>query len=392
MKSKELWIETKNNSWDFIYDDSFYDGNLYKRYESKREKELKEYIDGIFGSQSGGLPNSILGFISNELHNNDYNERQTFPFKRLFLEVDKKKLSKFMDTITSTTKMSVYENDNLFSMMCFIEEEQSRLLKRHLERCLWDRDIDMTKESMIWQTKFTSDYEKVSILEQLMESTLNFILDYDEKNNSNIRVLENKIKTHYDKQIADMTKEHNELVQEFNFLVEEHNELRENFSLLREANVKINVIDNSHNQKLASDNRRKQKDINKLEKEKSKVGGENESLRKEIEELSNIISLLTTPNEGKSLDTSAKILFVGGKEDLYSNLNMVFPNAKHISTESKDIGFDYINGFSKVVFLTSYMSHSLYYKIKNMLNADMPVCHCDKRNMDLICREILKRQ
>ena len=129
MKSKELWIETKNNSWDFIYDDSFYEGNLYKRYESKREKEIKEYIDGIFGSQSGGLPNSILGFISNELHNNDYNERQTFPFKRLFLEVDKKKLIKQLQTIldnlneTQSLEEIMMINDKLFEIERLIFDE-----------------------------------------------------------------------------------------------------------------------------------------------------------------------------------------------------------------------------------------------------------------------------
>ena len=63
MESKELWIETKDNSWDFIYDDDFYEGSLYKRYVSKRGKELKEYVDGRFGIQKGELVDSIIGFI-----------------------------------------------------------------------------------------------------------------------------------------------------------------------------------------------------------------------------------------------------------------------------------------------------------------------------------------
>ena len=381
----ELWIETKNNSWDFIYEEDFYQSKLFKRYVKKRELELKEYVDRIFGEQDFGLVQSINGLILNELNNYQYNEQQTFPFKKVFLEADKQKMQEFWDS--HSRNVTRQESDEIASLRHFIETEIDRLLKRHLECCLWDRNMDIEKTCFIEQTKFKSEYEVVSILESLIESSLNFIISYNNDNDMNISRLNEKLKTMYEQKFQEQYDKlvitHNALVDDYNELTklfEEQNDIKE---LLKHTTLNINV-------ETIEDNNSKTK-IKSLEKKSGKITNENQSLKEEIEELRNVISMITKCNKNHTktnFDFNTKILFVGGYDNLFINLKKVFPNSKHIAYE-KDVNYDYINSFTHVVFLTKLMSHGLYYKIKNMLGNNIIIWHTNKKNVDLICKELI---
>lgn len=402
MKSKELWIETKNNSWDFIYDDSFYEGNLYKRYVSKRDKELKEYVDGIFGAQKGELVDSIVGFILNEIRNSDYNEKQTFPFKRIFLECNHEKVYSFLTNIytESTKKVSISEHDDLFSLFALLEGKLDKLYRRHLERCLWDREIDLTKESLMWQTKFKDDYEKISIIEELVETAISFIESYDKKSDTNVHILEEKVEKMYRDRIDEMIDEHNDLVKEHNNLIADYNQLHDDFELLRQTSMKefAKAVTVNYDVKLIEDENNKQirEENKKLRLEKSHLEKENKSIKDETEDLRNILKLYDdihkeNTSETEDIDTfdyDKKILFVGGIPPILSKLNVIFPNMQYISTNTERVDKEYVSGFDAVVYITKFMSHSMGTKVKNLQTCNVRQIHTNKANATEIINTI----
>lgn len=402
MESKELWIETKDNSWDFIYDDDFYEGSLYKRYVSKRGKELKEYVDGIFGIQKGELVDSIIGFILNETRNSDYNEKQTFPFKRIFLECNHEKVHSFITRIytESTKKVNIHEHDDLFSLFALLEGKLDKLYRRHLERCLWDRENDLTKESIMWQTKFKDDYEKLSIIEELVETAISFIESYDKKSDTNVHILEEKVEKIYRDRINEMIEDHNTLVKDHNDLIADYNQLRDDFEFLRQTSIKelasavtvnydVKLIENEDNKKIREENK-------KLKLEKSSLEKENKKIKDETEDLRNILKLYDdihkkNTDETEIIDTfdyNKKILFVGGIPPILSKLNVIFPNMQYVSTNTERLDKEYVGGFDAVVYITKFMSHSMGAKVKNLQSCNIRQIHTNKANATEIINTI----
>lgn len=402
MESKELWIETKDNSWDFIYDDSFYEGNLYKRYVAKRDKELKEYVDRIFGEQKGELIDSVVGFILNEVRNRDYNERQTFPFKRIFLECNHEKISKFLMSIytESSKRVNIHEHDDLFSLFALLEGKLDKLYRRHLERCLWDRRIDLTKEGMMWQTKFNNDYEKISIIEELVETAISFIESYDKKSDTNVHILEEKVERMYKDRIDEMIYEHNDLVKEHNKLIADYNQLHDDFELLRQTSMKefakavtvnydVKLFEDENNKKIREENKR-------LKLEKSSLEKENKNIKDETEDLRSVLKLYEDIHKKNveeidkidTFDYDKKILFVGGIPPILSKLNIIFPNMQYVSTNTERLDREYINGFDAIVYITKFMSHSMGTKVKNLQSCNVRQIHTNKANATEIINTI----
>lgn len=401
MKSKELWIETKDNSWDFIYDDSFYEGKLYKRYVVKRDKELKDYVDEIFGVQKGDLVHSIVGLILNEISNSDYNEKQTFPFKRIFLECDHDKVYSFLTSIytASEKKIRISEHDDLFSLFALLEGKLDKLYRRHLERCLWDREVDLIKENFMWQTKFKNDYEKISIIEELIEAAISFIESYDKKSDTNVHILEEKVEKMYTDRIDKMIDEHNNLIKEHDNLIVDYNQLRDKFEFLRQTSIKelAKAVTVNYDVKLIEDENNKQirEENKKLRLEKSHLEKENRSIKNETEDLKNILKLYDdihkNTSETEDVDTfdyDKKILFVGGIPPILSKLNVIFPNMQYVSTDTERVDKEYVNGFDAVVYITKFMSHSMGIKIKNLQKCNVKQIHTNKTNATEIINAI----
>lgn len=394
MQSRELWIETKDNSWDFIYDDNFYEGKLYKRYVNKIDNELKEYVDRIFGPQNGELVDSIIGFILNTIRNSDYNEKQTFPFKRIFLECNHKKICLFLTKFytESDKKVDIYEHDDLFSLIALLEGKIDKLYRRHLERCLWDREIDLTKESMIWQTKFKNDYEKLSIIEELVETALSFIETYDMKTDTNVHILEEKVEKMYKDRINEMIEDHNSLVKDYNNLIADYNQLLDDFDLLRKTSIKelasavsvnydVKLIEDENNKKIREENKKLKLEMSSLEKENRNIKDETEDLRNILKLYDEIHRKNTDKTEEiDTFDYNKKILFVGGIPPILSKLSIIFPNMQYVMNNTERLNKEYINGFDAIVYITKFMSHSIGIKVKNLKSCNVRQIHTNKTN------------
>ena len=128
------------------------------------------------------------------------------------------------------------------------------------------------------------------------------------------------------------------------------------------------------------------REIRSLEKKYNKINDKyiklKESLGEDVEtEVDDIIL---------DCDSNGKYVFVIHDDwtQVVDNLNKEFPNSKQIG--DKDLSID--DDVQLVVFMVAYLSHRLYYRIKNYCQVhNIPYIHYSSTNMDRLKTEIAKK-
>jgi alanyl-tRNA synthetase len=104
-----------------------------------------------------------------------------------------------------------------------------------------------------------------------------------------------------------------------------------------------------------------------------------------------IIEITNKKIEIENIDTTKKLLFVGGYIPTIRKLKTVYKNSENIMNCSAICSANYIKSFDGIVFFTNFISHSLYEKIKNVAKSNnCKWIHCHSDNIDLIVKEINK--
>lgn len=126
----------------------------------------------------------------------------------------------------------------------------------------------------------------------------------------------------------------------------------------------------------------------KLGKEIEKSNEEITHLKDFIESQNEFLAMLNQTEEGEvgSVDMdmlqTKRYLFVGKTSEALPDLKKKFPGSVFMETETKDISGIHVNS---IVFLTKWMSHGMYYKVRNSkIFREVPLANCNTKNIDRI--------
>ena len=135
----------------------------------------------------------------------------------------------------------------------------------------------------------------------------------------------------------------------------------------------------------------KTKKEKKLEKDLLEKEKEIESLKQKLEmaeQYADIVSRTENVEENITVDSSElqafKYLFVVEHEEIVSQLRILFPNSIFVSTATTSIKNMKADA---IVILTRYISHRLYYKIRNS-NIDAPYIYCNGTSINSVLNDI----
>ena len=135
----------------------------------------------------------------------------------------------------------------------------------------------------------------------------------------------------------------------------------------------------------------KTKKEKKLEKDLLEKEKEIESLKQKLEmaeQYTDIVSRTENVEENITVDSSElqafKYLCVVEHEEIISQLRILFPNSIFVSTATTSIKNMKADA---IVILTRYISHRLYYKIRNS-NIDAPYIYCNGTSINSVLNDI----
>lgn len=124
--------------------------------------------------------------------------------------------------------------------------------------------------------------------------------------------------------------------------------------------------------------------ISKLNKEIKSKDAYIAELEQKISELSYIkeLSNKSEVNEAdeNKIDFDKKFVFVGGCFNTVKHLKNLFKNAHFYNDSATANKVDLTSDDVVVVYLTDFMSHAIYYRIRNMCN-DIKQIHCNSNNI-----------
>jgi hypothetical protein len=179
-------------------------------------------------------------------------------------------------------------------------------------------------------------------------------------------------------------------------LEEDNEELNKQIEKAEENNEvllkKIKTLEEK-NEELKNLINKKDKELLKQEHDGSMIKNievDKPEIKEEIQE-----ELIEVPNEeieeitNESIDSTKKLLFVGGHTSTVKKLKDLYKNSEGISNCTTVCSANYLRKLDGIVFLTNFISHSLYKKIRNA--AETNGCkwvHCPNENVDLIVKEI----
>ena len=154
---------------------------------------------------------------------------------------------------------------------------------------------------------------------------------------------------------------------------------------LRKENEALKEEIQKNRAKVFSDKSRKEKRLEKELKEKEK---ENDALKKQLEMAEQFAkAAVQKVDDSEEVDLDAlkqhKYLFCAENEDILQQLSQHLPDSVYVSnttTNFKNVKVD------AVVIPTRFVSHSLYYKAKNLSN--VPLIYCDGNSSKAILCEI----
>lgn len=170
-----------------------------------------------------------------------------------------------------------------------------------------------------------------------------------------------------------------------NEILEDNTNLEEKIALLNTENRKMKAelkkfASKKENIVYVEDKSR----ISKLNKEIKNRDAYIAELERKVSELSYIkeVSNKSEANEidENRIDFDKNFVFVGGCFNTVKQLKNLFRNASFYDDVTTVNKVDLTSGDIVVVYLTDFMSHTLYYKIKNMCN-DVKQIHCSSNNI-----------
>lgn len=151
---------------------------------------------------------------------------------------------------------------------------------------------------------------------------------------------------------------------------EENSRLRNELYFAENKKERVKVItDNSKIIELNREIRRKDIEI--------------EALKKKIDELSAIHEIIENKqnkDNNSEIDFEKKFIFVGGCFNTVRQLKNLFSNAYFYDNESEIDKFVITSDDAIVVYLTDFISHSTYYKVRNMCEKTKQI-HCPNSNI-----------
>jgi hypothetical protein len=196
--------------------------------------------------------------------------------------------------------------------------------------------------------------------------------------------LQNSLEARVDKKVDKISKS---LTEEKKSLASENNRLKLKIQELQEKNNNLqSIVDKQAKQTINNEK------IETLNKTIKKLTEQNNSLKKLT---SNPVIEKTINNieqdfpEDKTIDMNRSILFIGGHTTTLENLCSIYSKADCVSNETTELNQSYMNSFDGIVFLTDFLSHNLYKKIKRLADKyNIKYIHCKKNNVDLIVDDI----
>ena len=168
-------------------------------------------------------------------------------------------------------------------------------------------------------------------------------------------------------------------------IIEDNGKLEDKISLLETENRKMKTELNRYASKKEKivyvEDKSRISELNKEMKNKDAYIAE---LEKKIEELSYIKEVSDKANTDElsvnEIDFDKKFVFVGGCFNTVKQLRDLFQNAYFYDNETGIDKFVVTSDDAIVVYLTDFMSHSIYYKVRNMCEKTKQI-HCPSSNI-----------
>jgi uncharacterized protein YlxW (UPF0749 family) len=195
-----------------------------------------------------------------------------------------------------------------------------------------------------------------------------------------------KLKNSLDARIEKKVEKQSKLLeQEKSSIVSENNRLKAKLEQLQEENTKLQNTLNKH-EKQAINNEK----IDTLNKRIKTLTEQNAQLRQAIANptTEDFDEFEDMPDD-RAININRNLLFIGGHTTTLDKLQNIYSKADYVSNETTEINQNYMNNFEGIVFLTDFLSHNLYKKIKKLADKyKIKYIHCKNNNVDLIVDDI----
>lgn len=159
--------------------------------------------------------------------------------------------------------------------------------------------------------------------------------------------------------------------------------------------VRLNRLEAESRQKIEEQTAGYKKEISGLKKQLNDLEHSREDDKTQVQSRNEFIKMLSASEDDAVMDDikidmqklkSKRYLFVGSVNEAMPYLKKDFPKSVFINNENYNL--KKIKADRAVVF-TNYISHEMFYKIKNGLK-DVPVIWCNSKNKDVVYRKMQK--
>ena len=359
----------------FLFQDSLTSSKRYERFEKKIRKKLAEYIMQFEPKDYEDIENAISDYILNLVTLKGDFEKFAF---RHALEESIQHRKNLVPIVCEVIGLDVekeweYTNDEKYlSFIAHIDNEIRKTIKNCLiSKVIYNKNLSESNYTLV--TEF-SQQDMYFMISAVIQNAMNYVIFNSKKDIT---------PCYLDFQGMKSTKN-----AEIQYLIDE--------------NLRLQTEIDNLNTRLQKSAQRKEKVIEKkalidnpeLVKENEQLKEIIEELKNSIKELEEIISLKTEKEETDVLTDiqDDKILFIGGHQNEQQKLQYIFKNAEFFDKCSMNIQANYLSKFDYVVFLTHYMSHSLYHKVKGIAEiSNVPYIHCEFNNIKLIIEHIASK-
>lgn len=183
----------------------------------------------------------------------------------------------------------------------------------------------------------------------------------------------------------------------FKYVLNDNKELEKKIADLTNENNRLKndiyLLERNNTKKVSDESKRKDVELNRvIQKQDEQI----KSLKDRIREFENIsIEIKNKDNlSNGDIDYNKKVIFVGGCDKSIELLKKLFGNSKFYTSDKTKIESAIFERCDCIVYLTNFLSHSLYYKVKN-LAGNVTQIHCNYDNISKIldqlslCRELI---
>lgn len=299
---------------------------------------------------------------------------QTFLTKKDFRLLHKKMLH----IIGTNERLNYEEFSNVFDTCCLNE------ICKYVANYSLVNNIEIINTSDLYKCMPKNKLEYVSLIRNIIELFNYHLLDmtlssYLSENNQ--LDFGNRDSLNYNV-INNLREKNIKLENETIRLTDENKQLREN--LQQEKNISYHLKQQIQKKENIATNEQLKEKIIELNKKNIKLEKQLLELKEKYENSKNVIPFEEKNEfiieEIKECDIYKKYGFVIGNNLMLQNRLLTnFPNSIIITEQSKNFEVECI------IFMTSFLSHSCYYKIKNICDSqNIPYLHCNFKNLEQI--------